>query len=198
MTMIEQTPTPPRFPVLSRVLHWLMAVLIIAMLFIGIGMVASVADYHWLLSVHRPLGIAILVLAAVRLANRRFNPPPPLPGDMPALLRFAAHGSHVLLYGLMFAVPLVGWGMLSAARYPVVMYGTFVLPPILPQNDMLFAWLRTGHTVLAAVLFLTVLAHIGAALLHGLVFRDGVFASMAPVPLASHAARRSRAGPAQG
>lgn len=198
MTMIEQTLTPPRFPVLSRLLHWLMAVMILAMLFIGIGMVASLADYHWLLSVHRPLGIAILVLAAVRLANRRLRPPPPLPSDMPPLLRFAAHGSHILLYGLMFAAPLVGWAMLSAARYPVVMYGAFVLPPILPQNDMLFAWLRTGHTVLAAVLFLTVLAHIGAALLHALVFRDGVFASMAPVPLAAGPARASKPGPAQG
>lgn len=185
-----------RFPAFSRILHWLMAAMIVAMLFIGIGMMASLTDYHWLVSIHRPLGIAILTLAAVRLINRMFNPTPALPRDMPKLLRGAAHGSHVLLYALMFAVPLVGWGMLSAERYPIILYGALVLPPILPQNDMLSAWLRTTHTVLAVLFFVTILAHVAAALMHALVFRDGVFQSMAsaraartPAPHAAAAAR---------
>ncbi len=173
--------TQQRFPVLSRILHWLMAAMIIAMLFIGIGMVSSLADYHWLVSIHKLLGIAILVLVTIRLLNRLINPPPPLPRGMPPLMRFAAHGSHVLLYVLMFAVPLIGWGMLSAARYPIVLYGSLELPPILPQGDMLFAALRTTHTVLALLLFATFLLHLAAALMHALVFRDGVFESMASV-----------------
>lgn len=168
-----------RFALPSRILHWLMAAMIIAMLFIGIGMLSTVADYHWLLAIHRPLGIAILVLAAIRLVNRLLCPPPPLPPGMPALMRIAAHGSHLLLYALMLATPLVGWGMLSAGRYPVVLYGTLLLPPILPQSDALFAALRTTHTVLALLLFATVLAHLAAALAHALIFRDGVFQSMA-------------------
>lgn len=171
--------THARFPVFSRILHWLMAAMIIAMLFIGIGMVASLTDYHWLVSIHKPLGIAILVLVAIRLVNRLVNPPPPLPAGMPPLLRAAALGSHVLLYGLMIVVPLVGWGMLSAAGYPVVLYGSLELPPILPQGDMLHAVLRMAHTVLALALFATFLAHLAAALMHALVFRDGVFESMA-------------------
>ena len=168
-----------RFALSSRLLHWLMAAMIIAMLFIGIGMVTSLADYHWLLAIHRPLGIAILVLVAIRLVNRLLNPPPPLPPGMPALLRLAAHGSHLLLYALMIATPLVGWGMLSAGRYPVVLYGTLLLPPILPQSDALFAALRTTHTVLALLLLATFLAHLAAAMAHALIFRDGVFQSMA-------------------
>lgn len=176
-----------RFPVASRVLHWTMAAMILAMLFIGIGMVASLRDYHWLLSIHKPLGILILILAALRLVNRAVNPPPPLPADMPFLLRWAAHGSHILLYGLMFAVPLVGWAMLSAARYPIVLYGALQLPPIVPQGDMLFAALRTTHTVLAFTLFAAFLAHLGAALMHAFVFRDGVFESMASVRIRSTA-----------
>jgi cytochrome b561 len=171
--------TQQRFPLLSRILHWLMAVMIIAMLFIGIGMVADLANYHWLIAIHKPLGIAILVLVAFRLVNRLINPAPPLPSRMPPLMRFAAYGSHALLYVLMFAVPLVGWGMLSASRYPIVLYGALELPPILPQSDMLFAWLRTTHTALALLLFATFLVHLAAALMHALVFRDGVFESMA-------------------
>lgn len=167
------------FSLFSRVLHWTMAVMILAMLFIGIGMVSSASLYHTLVSIHRPLGIAILALVAIRLVNRLFNPPPPLPEGMPPWQRLAAHASHALLYALMFAVPLVGWAMLSAARYPIVLYGTLQLPPIAPQNPMLFAALRETHTVLAFLLFATFLAHLSAALAHALIFRDRVFASMA-------------------
>ncbi|MCF4127504.1 cytochrome b/b6 domain-containing protein [Methylobacterium sp. SyP6R] len=156
-----------------------MAVLILAMLLIGVAMVTSLSHYHALVSLHRPLGAAILVLALLRLAYRRRHAPPPLPADLPAWQKRAAHASHVALYGLMLALPLVGWGMLSAACYPVALAGPLVLPPILPGSPMLYAALRVLHTVLAYALFGIVLAHLGAALLHGLIRRDGVFTSMA-------------------
>ncbi|MDR3510725.1 MAG: cytochrome b/b6 domain-containing protein [Caulobacteraceae bacterium] len=171
---------PGEFPLLSRILHWTMAALILAMLFIGLGMAASLAHYHQLVAIHRPIGVLILVLVAVRLVNRLVNPPPPLPADMPLLLKFVAQASHVALYALMFALPLVGWGMLSAARYPIVLFGPLRLPPILPHDVGLYAALRTTHTVLALLLLATFLAHLGAALTHALVFRDEVFPSMAP------------------
>lgn len=168
-----------QFTGFSRLLHWLMAALILAMLFIGVGMVASFADYHWLVTLHKPLGIAILVLAAIRLINRLRHPAPPLPAAMPGWQRWAAHASHVLLYVLMFALPLVGWGMLSAARDPITLYGALHLPPILPHDVALYAVLRATHTILAVLLFLVFLAHLGAALMHAMIFRDGVFQSMA-------------------
>ena len=166
------------FTVLSRVLHWLMAVLILAMLFIGVAMVSSLSDYHRLVSIHKPVGALLLVLVALRLINRLFNPPPPLPAGMPAVLRFAAHASHWLLYALMLALPLIGWGMLSAGGYPIDLVGSFHLPPILPHSSALFAILRPAHTVLAYLLFATFLVHLGAALAHAFIFRDGVFESM--------------------
>jgi cytochrome b561 len=175
MTMARQL----QFTAVSRMLHWTMAVLVLAMLFIGIGMVSSLSDYHWLVSIHRPLGILILVLVAIRLVNRLVNPAPPLPQSMPAWQRFAAHASHVVLYALMFALPLVGWGMLSAARYPIVLYEPLELPPILPHDLALYAVLRTAHTVLAFLIFATFIAHFTAALMHALIYRDGVFPSMA-------------------
>jgi cytochrome b561 len=174
MTMAQH----PQFTMFSRILHWTMAVMILAMLFIGVGMVASLSDYHWLVSIHKPLGILILVLVAIRLVNRLLNPAPSLPEGMPAWQRFVAYTSHVVLYALMFALPLVGWGMLSAARYPIILYGPLQLPPILP-HDAMYAVLRTAHTVLALLLFATFIAHFSAALMHALIYRDGVFASMA-------------------
>jgi cytochrome b561 len=96
------------------------------------------------------------------------------------LQRIAAKASHVLLYALMFIMPLLGWGMLSAAPYPIVLYGSLRLPPILPQDPALYALLRQLHTDFAYFLFAVFLAHLGAALLHGLIRRDGVFESMMP------------------
>ena len=95
-----------QFTMFSRILHWTMAVMILAMLFIGVGMVALLSDYHRLVSIHKPLGILILVLVAIRLVNRLLNPAPSLPEGMPAWQRFVAHASHVVLYALMFALPL--------------------------------------------------------------------------------------------
>lgn len=172
--------TRARFPSVSRLLHWLMAAMIVAMLFIGVGMAASLSPrYELLVSIHRPLGIAIFVLCLVRIVNRFINPPPALPETVPSLQRFVAKASHVLLYALMFIMPLVGWGMLSAARYPIVLYGPLRLPPILPHDLTLYAWLRDLHTGLAYLFFATFLAHFGAALFHGLIRRDGVLESMA-------------------
>ena len=169
---------PALFPITSRLLHWAMAVLVLAQLFIGIAMVGSISDYHRLVAIHKPLGMLILVLVALRLVNRQLRPPPPLPAALPAPLRLAARASHLLLYALMFALPLVGWAMLSAANYPITLVGSFHLPPIVPPNDALYAVLRPLHTVLALLLFAVFLAHLGAALTHALIFRDGVFASM--------------------
>lgn len=163
----------------ARLLHWTMAVLILAMLFIGVGMVSTVAEKHqWLLAIHKPLGVAILVLAIVRLAVRWRYPPPPLPAELPALQKLAAYASHWLLYALMIAMPLIGWAMLSAGGYPVMLSSTLRLPAILPENALVFAWLRSAHGVLAYLLFFTFLAHMGAALYHGLIRRDGVLRSM--------------------
>ena len=73
-----------QFTAFSRLLHWTMAIMVLTMLFIGIGMVASLSNYHWLISIHKPLGILILILVAIRLVNRLLNPAPPLPQGMPA------------------------------------------------------------------------------------------------------------------
>jgi cytochrome b561 len=170
-----------------------MALMILAMLFVGVGMVASLSDYRWLLSIHRPLGIVILVLVAIRLVNRLLNPPPPLPVHMPLWQRFAAKASHWLLYALMFALPIIGWAMLSAARYPVVLWGSLVLPPILPHDSLVYAKLREIHGILGYLLFATFILHFSAALLHALIHRDGVFESMAPwrARIASAGGRRT-------
>jgi cytochrome b561 len=158
----------------------MMAAMILTMLCIGVTMVASLANYHALVSIHRPLGIAILILVVVRFVNRQLSPLPPFPASMSRAERLAASASELTMYALMFLLPLVGWGMLSAARYPIVLVGSVHLPFILPHNTMLFAVLRKAHTILAYLFFLTFLAHFGAILFHTLIVRDAILKRMAP------------------
>jgi cytochrome b561 len=173
-----------RFTVLQRLLHWVMAVCILAMLFIGVGMVSTVTPtYLTLVSIHKPLGAAILVLALIRLAVRLRYGAPALPADLPAPMKLAAIGSHYALYALMFAMPLLGWAMLSAGAYPVVLYGGLHLPAILPQSDSLHTLLWNAHFYLAFAFFALILMHVAAALFHALVRRDGVFQTMASVAI---------------
>ncbi|MDQ7249610.1 cytochrome b [Dongia sedimenti] len=169
-----------RFTLLQRLLHWLMAICILAMLFIGVGMVSTVMPkYVPLLATHKTLGLAILVLALIRIAVRLRSGTPPLPRDLPPPMQLAAKLSHYALYALMIAMPLLGWGMQSAGAYPVVLLGGFHLPAILPPDAGIYTLLKTAHVYLAFAFFALVLLHIAAGLFHALIRRDGVFESMA-------------------
>lgn len=174
-----------RFTPLQRLLHWVMAACILTMLFIGVGMVSTVEPkYLTLVSIHKSLGIAILVLALIRLAVRLRSGAPSLPADLPGPMKLGAYLSHYALYILMIGMPLIGWAMLSAAAYPAVVFGGVRLPAILPQSDHLHALLWSAHFYLAFAFFAVILLHIAAALFHALVRRDGVFEAMAPALVA--------------
>jgi cytochrome b561 len=164
----------------QRLLHWVMAVCIVAMLFIGVGMMSTIMPkYVPLLATHKSLGITILILALIRLAVRFRYGTPPLPRDLPTPMRLAAIWSQYALYALMIGIPLIGWTMLSAGAYPIVLYGSLRLPPLLSPSAALHVLLWNAHHYLALAFFALILLHLAAALFHALVRRDGVFESMA-------------------
>jgi cytochrome b561 len=168
------------FSPLQRVLHWLMAIAILAMLFVGVAMVSTVDQVReTLIAVHRPLGITILILALLRIAVRLAQGAPALPEGMPEPMKLAAKLSHVAFYGLMIAMPLLGWAMMSAADYPIVLFGGVHLPAIVAPSRELHSALWTAHAALAFCFFALILLHLSAALFHALVRRDGVFQQMA-------------------
>ncbi len=181
--MTDKTTTAgARFTLFSRLLHWSMAAMVIAQLLIGVTMVASLSYYPLLLAIHRPLGVVILAFALIRLANRLTHRPPPFLATMSRAERRVATWSEYLLYALLIAQPLTGWAMLSAARYPITLYGPLHLPGIAPHNITVYAALRECHTVLAFLLFLTFTAHMCAVLFHTLVLRDRIIDRMALWP----------------
>jgi cytochrome b561 len=169
-----------QYTAFSRLLHWIMAAMVLTMLGIGLAMVASLVDYHVLVSIHRPLGIAIMGLVVVRFVNRLLHRPPPFPSTVSRRERLVAMASEYAMYGLMLVLPLVGWAMLSAARYPIVLYGSVHLPFILPHDPATYAVLRKAHTALAYLFFLMFFAHFTAILYHTLIMKDGLLMRMAP------------------
>jgi cytochrome b561 len=183
---------PHRFALIQRLLHWLMAACIFAMFFIGVGMVSTVAPtYPPLILTHKTLGVTLLVLVVIRLAVRLHYGAPPLPADLPPAMKLGARLSHLLLYGFMIVMPLLGLGMLWAAAYPVVLYGGIRIPALLPQSDRVHTLLWNAHFYLGFAFFALVLLHLAAALFHRLVRRDGVLETIALFAL------RNRTTPAE-
>ena len=186
--------TPARFALPSRILHWLMAPMVIAQLLIGVTMVAALSYYPLLLAIHRPLGVLILVFAVVRLANRLTHRLPPFLSTMSSVERRIATWSEYLLYALLLVQPLTGWAMLSAARLPITLWGPLRLPGIAPHNIDVFAVLRECHGAFAFLLFLTFTAHMCAVLFNTLVLRDRLLDRMALWRTKPAPGRREQAG----
>lgn len=169
--------TPSHFNGLARSLHWLMASMILAILFIGVGMTTSISHRVWLIDLHRPLGIAIFLLAILRILNRRRGSPA-LPANLPNWQKLIAKLSHLALYALMLGLPLLGWALLSAGGYPIVIFEGFNLPSIMTSDPIAYTWLRDAHGTLAWILYFVIVGHISAALVHAWIYRDGVFSRM--------------------
>jgi len=170
-----------RYTGVAIVLHWLMALMILGSLAVGLTMARMAQSprqmqlYNW----HKWAGVVILTLAALRLLWRLSHRPPTLP-PMPAWQQAAARASHAALYGLFFAVPLVGWAYSSAAGFPVVLFGVLPLPDWVPVDRELAKAIKPWHARLAWALGVLVLLHVAAAWKHQLVDRDALINRMLP------------------
>jgi cytochrome b561 len=171
--------TPARYPLRTRILHWLTAVLVFSMLLIGFAMVNSIGSYASLRAVHMTLGIVVLVIVVLRAANRLTHRVPKLPDTVGWVEHKLVVGSELALYTLLLAQPLVGWAMVSATGKPVDVFGSLQLPRIAPFNADLYFVLRQTHSLLAYALVVIIAAHVSAVLLHTLTLRDGMLSRMA-------------------
>jgi cytochrome b561 len=173
--------SPTRYSAVAIAFHWLLAVAIVASFSVGLYMhelpisPQRLKLYNW----HKWAGICILALSALRLLWRlTHRPPADVP--MPTWQQRAAHGTHVLLYLLFFAVPLAGWAYSSATGFPIVVFGLIPLPDFLPVDKALAEALKPLHAYLAFALAALVVMHVAAAVKHQLIDRDGLIARMWP------------------
>jgi len=174
----------PRYSAPAIVLHWLLAVALVGIFSVGVYMVGLPLSpqrlklYSW----HKWAGITILALSLLRLLWRLTHRPPELPPSvaaaMPRWQHRIHHGTHLGLYVLFFAVPLVGWAYSSAAGFPVVLFGVLPLPDFVPADKALAELIKPWHKAGAFAMAALVLLHVAAALKHQLIDRDGLMDRM--------------------
>ncbi len=180
--LISAKPVPESWNAVAKFLHWLIALLIFTQLVLG-WLAAT-----WPLSPtkldlfvwHKSTGMLILLLALIRVAWRLSHRVPALPADMPRWERTAAHVSHVLLYVLIIAMPLVGWVISSAAGVPFRIYWWIPLPAIVATDEHIADLAAATHFSLGILLVALLVVHIGAALRHHFVKRNDVLVRMLP------------------
>jgi cytochrome b561 len=167
---------------LSKALHW-----IIVLLIINQWIIAERADALpnglaklQVLAWHKSFGITILMLAAIRLVWRLMNPTPDLTAETKPWERVLAKLSHLLLYALIFAMPLTGWMMSSARNFPVSWFKLFQLPDLVAPGEQTFHQMNDLHHLLFKVLVGVALLHIAGALKHHFYDKNDVLKRMLP------------------
>ena len=173
---------PSRYSPAQKWLHWSMAVLILAMVAIGLTM-TNLGDGPFkdrLYELHKSIGLTVLALALVRIAVRRRRGAPPLEPGIPAWQRFAAHASHYALYGLIVLVPLAGWTATSSCCAPVNLFWTVPLTLPVPGEEAFSETVFRIHFGLAFVLVAVVIVHVAGALQHHFMRKDRTLVRMLP------------------
>lgn len=176
--------TDRRYGAVAITLHWLMAVLLIELIVQGLYM-SGLPDVGFnkrkilLVLNHKEYGILALGLAAVRLVWRVGNVLPELVEELPDWQKVAALFVHLSFYGFMFALPITGWLMSSAAGIPVYAFGVR-LPDFIARDEYLFRTFIEIHKWLGYALIGFITVHAGAALGHHFLFRDNTLKKMMP------------------
>ncbi|WP_088281494.1 cytochrome b [Ideonella sp. A 288] len=181
MTSAASTTPTTRYSGLAIGLHWLLALMIVGSFSLGVYMheLPMTPTRLKLYNYHKWAGVTILALSALRLLWRlTHKPPPDVP--MPAWQATVAHATHLALYGLFFAVPLVGWAYSSAAGFPIVWFGVLPLPDFVPVDKALAEALKPWHERLAMLMAVLVIGHVAAAIKHQFIDRDGLMDRMRP------------------
>ncbi|WP_133139381.1 cytochrome b [Legionella genomosp. 1] len=166
------------FGLIAILFHWIMAILIIGLLIMGIYMVElpislqKLKLYGW----HKEYGLLALALVIVRLCWRIINISPEL--SLPRYEIIAARLVHWAFYGFMFAMPITGWLITSAAGLPASFFGLFTLPNLIVPDEEQRQFYELVHEWLGYGLIVTIILHASAALKHHFINRDNVLRRM--------------------
>ena len=174
--------TDQRWGAVSQLLHWTVVLLIVGLATVGLLMteMPNTPRKIEIYALHKSFGLTVLALAAIRLAWRIYaGTPTPVPGTPHWQARIASL-THVLLYVVLFAMPLTGWLFNSAAGYPLQFFGLFNLPSLTGSDEALRETALSLHKGGFWVLLSLVVLHAGAAFYHHLFLEDATLRRMLP------------------
>lgn len=170
-----------RYAAPARFFHWTIALLMLVVWPAGL-IIDKFYEVEWaktlLYFIHENIGVTIWLLALARLAYRFMNPPPPLPADTPLAIKGAAHATHALLYVILLTQPIGGFIATNAWGFPLTFWGLLPLPDPVGNNEALAKTVTYFHWIGGISLLLILAAHIGGALYHLVVRKDGIFQRM--------------------
>ena len=166
----------------ARLFHWVTALLILAMLPVGTIMVReglARPTQDMLFIFHKNVGVILLLLILLRLGWRLLNPPPPMPATVPDWQESVSTWVHRALYGMVIFMTVTGFVRVSAGGFPIEMLDWMGVPR-LPRAEGVAELAKSAHFLGKFILLALIVLHIGGALYHALVRRDGVMRRMWP------------------
>ncbi|MCH8684793.1 cytochrome b [Pedomonas mirosovicensis] len=182
-----------RYSTVAVILHWLIALSVIALLIAGFWMGGAIrkpetqAVAFEVFQLHKSLGLTVLALTLARLAWRLGHRPPALPDTMPRWQKTAAHATAWAFYAILLVMPLSGWAIVSTSPFglPTMWFGLFEWPHIAPLAEaanaqQLNATFEEVHELLAWGTLGLLFLHVAGALKHHFIDRDNVLVRMAP------------------
>jgi len=167
-----------KYTKIAVLLHWLIALLITFNIILGLGSnYVPDADVRPMIDLHKSFGITILTLAFIRFFWRFTHTPPPFPPNYALWERNLAHAAHVLLYVLIFALPITGWihdsAWSAAASHPMLLFWVipwfrlgFITSLDPATKEMVHTLFGQIHTLLGYALYGVLALHILGALKH--------------------------------
>jgi len=173
---------PRKYARLTRSLHWIVAVMVLATLPIGYSMVQeglARPTQNLLFILHKNGGVILLVLVLVRIAWRLMVPAPPMPAHIPGWQAKVAKTVQFGLYALLLVMAISGYVRVRAGGFPIEMLDPLGLPGFIPRSDALAATAKAVHANARFLLAGLILLHIAAGMKH-LLARDGIFGRIWP------------------
>ncbi|MFK8078922.1 MAG: cytochrome b/b6 domain-containing protein [Granulosicoccus sp.] len=179
-----------RYGDVAVIFHWLIAFFIIGLVVVGkymVGLEPNDPVRFELTQWHKSFGLTVLLLSVLRLVWRFTHRPPPDPDSVPQWQQRIAATVHVLLYGLLFVIPITGWIMSSASPLNIdtVLFNVITIPHLppfadLPNKAQIAESFHEYHELAGNLLILLLLAHVGAALKHHFIDKDTILVRMLP------------------
>lgn len=158
-----------KYSLTSRIIHWLMAAIILGLLAVGIYMTEFLSkeapNRMQIYELHKSFGVLVLILIFIRIINRLIKKAPPLPPTMPKIEVILANLGHLALYILMIVVPLSGYLMSNSFGFPVHFFG-IQMPFLVSQNFDYGKFFAQAHEFLAYTILGFIAIHVLAVIKH--------------------------------
>ncbi len=172
----EETMQTQRYSGLSRAIHWVSAIIILALIVVGWYMTGLAEDdpsRRSIYGMHKAFGVLTVFLFVARIAWLRVNPAPELPSVFNAREKLVTKGVQSLLYVLLVLIPVSGYVMSTAGGHPISFFGLFDLPALIGENKAVAGFAHEAHAILSYAGLALVLLHMAGALKHRVLDKGG-------------------------